>query len=174
MTTNITEKAPRGAIYDRYGVSLVSNKVGYSVVLQRAGMTADELNEVAERVTSLLNEFGCEYYDTLPITYEPYEFDFDNDEDESREEWFSSNTYKDKRITPDMSAEEIINEYKKIYGVSSAYTEEQARRIIGLRYEAELHGFNAVTAYTLADDVSVDVVTRIKENKDLCILSPHF
>ncbi len=167
MTTNITEKAPRGAIYDRYGVSLVSNKVGYSVVLQRAGMTADELNEVAERVTSLLNEFGCEYYDTLPITYEPYEFDFDNDEDESREEWFSSNTYKDKRITPDMSAEEVINEYKKIYGVSSAYTEEQARRIIGLRYEAELHGFNAVTAYTLADDVSVDVVTRIKENKDL-------
>ena len=39
LTTNITEKAPRGEILDRYGVPLVTNKVGYSVVIQRAGQT---------------------------------------------------------------------------------------------------------------------------------------
>ena len=35
LTTNIVEKAPRGEILDRYGTRLVSNKVGYSVVMQK-------------------------------------------------------------------------------------------------------------------------------------------
>ena len=164
ITTSITEKAPRGAIYDRYGQSLVSNKVGYSVLVQRAGMDAAELNGVFERVTDLLLSSGCEYYDTLPITGAPYEFTF-GDEDE-KAKWFDSNPYKDKYITPAMSAQEVFEKYKVIYGVDNAYSDDQARRIVGARYEADVHGFSSVNPFTIADDVSVQVVTRIKEGKD--------
>lgn len=170
ITTNIVEKAPRGQIYDRYGVSLVSNKVGYSVVMQRAGMDNEELNAVFERVTSLLKENDCEYYDTFPLTAPPYRYDFkdengENGTNDESEAWFSGNVYH-KRLDPDMSATAVVDAFKEIYEIDTAYTEEQVRRIIGARYEADLHGFSSVTAFTLADDVSVEAVTRIKESKD--------
>lgn len=171
ITTNITEEAPRGAIYDRYGVPLVTNEVGYSIVIQRAGMSSVELNKVIEKTTALIKNNGCEYYDKLPISYAPYEFTFedengDGSSEDEKETWFKNNLYKDKYITPDMSAEDVIQKFKEIYKIDSSYNEDQARRVIGARYEAELSGFSSVTPYTLADDVNVDVVTRIKESKD--------
>ncbi len=171
IVSNIVEKAPRGQILDRYGVSLVSNKVGYSVVMQRAGMSNAELNEVFEKTTALLKENDCEYFDTLPLTYPPYRFDF-NDEDgdgsseNERADWFENNVYKDK-LSSDMSATAIIDAFKEIYDIDTAYSEEQVRRIVGARYEADLYGFSSVTPFTLAEDVSVEVVTRIKESKDV-------
>ena len=46
MTTNIVEKAPRGEILDRYGTTLVSNKVGYSVVMQKTDVKDEEFNDI--------------------------------------------------------------------------------------------------------------------------------
>lgn len=170
IVTNIVEKAPRGQIFDRYGVSLISNKIGYSVVMQRAGMDNAELNGVFERVTALLKENDCEYYDTFPLTAPPYRFDFkdengENGTDDERERWFVENVYN-KKLSENMSATAIIDAFKEIYEIDTSYTEEQVRRIVGARYEADLHAFSSVTPFTLADDVSVEVVTRIKESKD--------
>lgn len=170
LVTNIVVKAPRGEIFDRYGTPLVTNKVGYSIMLQRAGMNDDELNSVIERITDLLKSSNCKYYDTFPISDAPYEYTFgvdtDTPADEERASWFQNNKYNDKYINDAMSAEEVIESFKSIYKISSSYTEEQARRIIGVRYEAELHGFSASSAVTIADDVSVEIVTRIKEKKN--------
>lgn len=170
LMTNIVEKAPRGAIYDRYGVPLVSNKTGYSVVMQRAGMSGEELNGVFERVTALLKENDCEYYDEFPVTYAPYSFRLKDDNadgsaDDELQLWFENNLYK-SRLSYGMTPYQVIKEFRSIYSIGSEFTEEQARRIIGARYEAELHGFSAINAFTLAEDVSVDVVTRIKESKE--------
>ena len=170
LVTNIITKAPRGEIFDRYGTPLVTNKVGYSVLIQRAGMNNDELNESFERITDLLRSSSCPYYDTLPISYYPYEYEFDNDEDVSyaaaREDWFGNNKYKDKYIDDRMSASAVIDAFKEIYKIDPKYSEDQARRIIGIRYEAELHGFSAASAFTIADNVRVDIITRIKEQQD--------
>jgi len=170
ITTNIAQKAPRGQIYDRYGVSLVSNEVGYSVIMQRSGMNNAELNEVFERITSLLKENNCEYYDTFPLTTPPYRYDFkdengENGTSDESSEWFSQNIYH-KKLDSDMSAISLVDFFKEIYEIDSHYTEEQARRIIGARYEAELHEFSSVTPFTISDDVNAEVVTRIKESKD--------
>lgn len=171
LTTNVTEKAPRGEILDRYGVQLVTNKVGYSVVLQQAGQTDEELNAVIKRLIDVLYSEGCEYNDTLPITYEPYEFAFtDEDGNGSTENekaaWFDNNKYIDDEITREMSAGDVINAYKQIYEVSDIYDEADARRIVGIRYEAEERGFSQISPFVLADDVNVNVVAKIKERSD--------
>lgn len=171
LTTNIVAKAPRGEIYDRYGTALVTNKVGYSIVMQRSGMDNNELNDVIEKLSDLLKSSYCEYYDSLPISDFPYEYTFtktaQQSASESKQQWFDEHKYKDKYISNNMSAQAVIDAYKEIYGVDSSYTEEQARRIIGIRYEAELHGFSASSAYTVSEDVSVDVVSRIMEQPDV-------
>lgn len=170
LMTNIVEKAPRGEIMDRYGTALVSNKVGYSVVMQKAGMDDEELNETIKKLVDILYLHHCEYYDTLPISFAPYKFEFkDENSDGSVEDdwnnWFAGNKYNGKKIDQTMSADTIINVYKSIYNVSDAYTMDEQRRIIGIRYEADAHGFSQTSPFIVADDVDVDVVMEIKERQ---------
>ena len=171
LTMNITEKAPRGEIVDRYGVPLVTNKVGYSVVLQRAGQSNEELNAVIKQLIDLFYQEKCEYNDTLPITYAPYEFVFEDEDGDGTGntelvKWFKENKYTNKKITNYMSASEIISAYKELYGVSDIYSEDDIRRIVGIRYEADIRGFSQVSPFTVADDVSVNVVAKIKERSN--------
>lgn len=167
LSASIVIKAPRGEIFDRYGTPLVTNKVGYRIIIQRGNMNDTELNSSFERVTDLLKSSGCEYYDTFPIENGNFDFKSAENEDENalRGEWFSQSPYK-KYLTSDMSADEVIDKLKEIYEISPFYTEEQALRIIGIRYEADLSGFSAASAFTVADDVNVEIVTRIKEKPD--------
>jgi penicillin-binding protein 2 len=170
LTTNIVEKAPRGEILDRYGTKLVSNKVGYSVVIQKTEMNDSEFNDVINNVVSVLNANDCEYYDTLPISYAPYSFQFEDENendssDDEREAWFKNNKHASS-ITEDMTPEQIINTYKRIYNVSEGYSEDEQRRIIGIRYAAEASGLSQTRLFTLADDISVEAVTQIKERQE--------
>ncbi len=174
LTSNIVEKAPRGEILDTYGTPLVTNKVGYSVVMQRSTKTDEELNYMIKKLVDILTVNGCDYYDSLPITFEPYGFQFeDNNGDGSINDemasWFENNKYKNSSsnpITPDMTAQQVMDAYKKIYRVSPEYSEEAQRGIVGIRYEADLRGFSQTSPFTVAENVSVDVVTQIKERQN--------
>ena len=61
LTTNIIAKAPRGEILDRYGTRLVSNKVGYSVVMQKTDLGDDELNGIIKKLIDVLYANNCEF-----------------------------------------------------------------------------------------------------------------
>lgn len=169
LTTNVKEKAPRGEILDRYGEPLVTNQVAYDVVLQRAGMDNSELNNVIYQLVAVLYSEGCDYNDTLPISFNPYSFTFEDENgdgstEDERSAWFENNKYyKEKKLTADMDAETVLSQYKQIYGISDQFDADTQRRIAGIRYEAELGGFSSVTPFTVADDVNVNVVAKLKE-----------
>ncbi len=171
LITNVVEKAPRGEILDRYGTKLVSNKVGYSVVMQKTDMDDAQLNDVIKKLVDILYLNGCEYYDDLPISFAPYQFQF-TDENENgttedeRMAWFENNKYLGKGIDEYMSASQIMQAYKDIYKVSNVYSEDEQRRIIGIRYAAQVGGLSQTTMFTVADDISVEAVTQIKERQD--------
>lgn len=171
MTTNIVEKAPRGEILDRYGTRLVSNKVGYSVVMQKTDINDEEQNDIIKKLVDVLYSTQSEYYDDLPISFAPYQFQFeDENEDGSvedeREAWFKNNKHLGKGIEENMSADMIMQEYKKIYKIGDNYSEDEQRRIVGIRAAAEASGISQTTLFTLADDISVDAVTQIKERQE--------
>ena len=171
LITNVVEKAPRGEILDRYGTKLVSNKVGYSVVMQKTDMGDEEFNDVIKKLVDILYLNGCAYYDDLPISFAPYQFQF-TDENENgttedeRMAWFENNRYLGKGIDEYMSASQIMQVYKEIYKVSNIYSEDEQRRIIGIRYAAQVGGLSQTTMFTVADDISVEAVTQIKERQD--------
>lgn len=168
LTTNIVEKAPRGEILDRYGTRLVSNKVGYSVVMQKTSMPDEELNEVIIRLVDVLYANGCEYYDNLPISFAPYKYQFTDDNqdgstDDERVSWYKNNK---AGITEATSADNAIEVYKKRYKISDSYTVDEQRRIAGIRCAAEEGGLSQTTLFTIADNISVDAVTQIKERQE--------
>lgn len=167
LNSTFAEKAPRGEILDKYGKPLVTNRVGYSLKLQKSDVSGARLNKMLLEIIRVLEECGYEYKDSLPITTAPYEFSFadENGDGSSQDEmdtWFSSK----KKLTKEMSAAEVMDYYKNtLYNISDDYSADEVRKIAGIRYDISLSGFSAISPFTLAEDIDVNVITRIKERK---------
>lgn len=168
ISSTYAEKAPRGEILDRYGKPLVTNRVGYSLKLQKGEATGKKLNDMLFEILGILEECGYEYNDSLPVSKNyPFEFTFadengDGSTEDEKESWFSSK----KKLTKDMSANEVIDYYRQnTYGIGEEYSAEEARKIVGIRYDISLSGFSAVSPFTIAEDIDVNVITKIKERK---------
>ena len=160
ISANITEEAPRGEITDRNGKILVTNRKGYSIKLQKNSMSDTELNNMLLKLFNILDEDGIEVSDTLPITNkEPLEFTF-ADED-AKNQWFADY----KKLSPDMSAAELMEYYKESYDIPDLSPDKE-RRIAGIRYEMRKAGFSINTPYVVAEDVSATVVSKIKERRE--------
>ncbi len=167
LNTTFSVKAPRGKITDRYGKPLVTNRLGYSIKLKKTDATDKEMNDSLLKVVNILVECGYEYSDTLPISEYPYEYTFQDENlsgttDDEKSQWFS----KKKRITKDMSATEVIEYYRdNVYNIGDGYTPNEIRKIVGIRYDADMSEFSALCPYTIYEDIDVDVISRIKERQ---------
>ena len=76
-----TIKAPRGEIMDRYGVPLVTNKMGYYILVQSVDKKNSVLNNTLSSLIDICTADGIEYFDEFPISEKPYKFTFENDEE---------------------------------------------------------------------------------------------
>lgn len=164
----VTEKAPRGEIMDRNGKVLVSNREGYSVLLQKTLCSSSELNKKMLGILNVLEKYGYEYKDSLPISFAPYEFVFSDENndgsiEDEKEQWFSER----KKITKDMTAAEIIEYYcKNVFYISDDYSETDKRRIVGILYDSNMNGFSISQPFKIAEDVELNVITELKERQN--------
>ena len=167
LNSTFSVKAPRGKITDRYGKPLVTNRLGYSIKLKKTDATNDEINRSLLNVVNVLLECGYSYSDTLPISEYPYEFTFidenmDGSSEDEKTKWFSQK----KKITKDMSATAVLEYYRdNVYNISDDYSPNEVRKIVGIRYDADMSEFSALYPYTIYQDVNVDVITKIKERQ---------
>lgn len=151
--------ATRGQIFDKNGIVLTSNRTVYKVILQKAFLIKGTENEVLNRTASVLASNNEEWNDSVPVTYEePYIFTTQNES--------IIDAFKERiRVNPEATAENCITELKRKYEIdNSRYTEKEQRIIAGLRYEMELKDFSYENRFTLADDVSIETVIRLKED----------
>lgn len=161
ISANITQEAPRGEITDRNGKVLVTNRKGYSIKLQKTDMTDKEFNVMLLKLFNILDGDGIETADTLPISADaPFSYTFSNEEEKTQ--WFSDY----KKVSADMSADELMEYYRKSYDIPETCTEAESRRIAGMRYEMRKVGFSINTSYVVANDVSAAVVSKIKERSE--------
>lgn len=171
-SVSISKKAPRGDILDRYGNVLVTNKSGYSLRLQKTSSDNAVINKSIDEVLDILDETGGTAVNSLPISMKaPYEFEFKDENDngkttDEQKAWFESNKYTGDYLNSSMTAKQVIDTYKNIYGVSESVSEERARKIIGIRYEADIKQFSAVTPVTIAEDINAETVTAVKGRKE--------
>ena len=169
LTTNIIARAPRGEILDRYGTRLVSNKVGYSVVMQKTDLSDSELNSIIKKLIDVLYANNCDYFDNLPISFAPYTFEFEDENedgsaDDERAAWFASNA--SMGVNETMSASDVVQLLKRRYNIGASFSEDEQRRIAGIRYCAEVSGLSQTVLFTIAEDIPVEAVMQIKERQD--------
>ena len=75
--------AARGEIVDSDGNTIVGNKIGYNIIVEKAYFPADNGagNAVLLEVANLLKEWELDWNDTMPITLvEPFSFLSDSEE----------------------------------------------------------------------------------------------
>lgn len=151
--------APRGEIIDASGKEIVSNKVGFNVIIEKAFFPADkqEMNRIILEIARILGEDDVEWTDTLPITMEePYGFLPDRDGDIAK-------LRKNISVQPYATAEECLEAMNALYEVDDKYTSSEKRIIAGIRYEMYIRSFSLSNRYTLAEDIPMDTVVRLKE-----------
>lgn len=178
-TAAVIEKAPRGDIKDRNGKTLVTNREGYSLLWIKTAADDVEINTMLAKLVQILREADYELTDTLPVTDAPFSFRFtdennDGTAEDERAAWFESK----KRLKPEMTADEVMAVYRDVFKIDSSVPDSTARAVIGIRYDAEMNGFSFSTPYTLARDVDIEIVTKVKERRgefpDIEVSSDYF
>jgi penicillin-binding protein 2 len=157
-----TVTASRGKILDRNGVELVTSRARYSVTVDRSAVLAqDEPNDVIYGLITAAMATNTSYNDTFPVTSSgPFEYranmtDNDRERLDTYFEYFG--------LESDISASDLIVWMREHYGIDYLTNINDARLIIGVRYELEIRVIMNGAEYVFADDVDLDFITRIKE-----------
>ena len=173
MSTSIVNKAPRGDILDRYGNVLVTNDTGYSVIMQKTTNDNAQINNIISGVVDIIYSTGNKTIDTLPISLEsPYEFIFkdensDGSTEDEKNNWFVNNKHTGEYIHAGMRAEDDLYAYMQMFEVQGDFFSPHLRCIVGVRYEADKKNFSTVNPVTVAENINVEAVIRIKEMQDV-------
>ncbi len=160
--------AARGSIMDRYGRVLVQNRVCNNLIIDTTELFRDDDPDYVRanaNILMLINailEYGDSYNDTLPITMEPpFEFtDMTSIQRETLQAYL-----REKDISEDASAVEIMAYMRSRYKIDNSYTAEETRKIAGVRYEINsryIHDF-ATSPYIFAEDVGMDLIITLME-----------
>lgn len=156
-TASETVTASRGIITDRNGKVLVSNRLAYTLVVDKSSFSKDEaaLNDAIWQLIQLCQEQGVTWNDTLPMTTGSSPQLTSKSLTESFREYLDDN-----KLPTDGGSAEVLAAMRKLYKVDDSYTDAQARLIVGVRYELD-----GRSSYTFAEDVSTELLGRITDGK---------
>lgn len=150
-------EATRGMIVDCSGTPLNTNKIVYSVNLQRSLLVEGTENEVIYRVLSVLIKNGEEWNESLPISKsEPYCFMGGKDSEVKK-------LKKELKIADYSTAGDCMYWLYKTYEIDEKYDEQMRRYIAGVRYEMTIKDFSNQNRFVLTKGIKDETVQELKE-----------
>ena len=164
-TYETTVQAARGNILDRNGNVLVSNRASYNIEINSYVLfNSDSPNESLLQVAELCRDLGLSYADHLPLSWErPYAYTTDS----LSESWqgYFRQFLSQREWDPDMSPQNLMRMLKGAYNIPNTWTEEQARMVVGLRYELSLRSLDntGLENYILLSDVDAETLAALME-----------
>ena len=162
-TTVTTVRAARGDILDRNGIVLVGNRASYDLVFNHYVIkSAEGRNEYLYRLYHKCLELGVDYLDHFPMTRtRPFEYTL-NDYTTAWQNYFQ-NFMRDSGLDSDISAPLLLEKLRSRYEIPEDWTDEEARAVVGMRYEFDLRGVTNLPTYTFMEDVSDEHLSAILE-----------
>ena len=162
-STVTTVRAARGDILDRNGNVLVGNRASYNLVFNHYVIKSyAERNEALYRLVQKCKELGITYSDHFPVTRErPFEYTYT----ELNTSW--QNNFQlfmtDIGLDSDVTAPLLVEKMRKRYGIPAEWSDEDARAVVGFRYEFDLRGITNLPTYTFLEDVTDQQLSAILE-----------
>lgn len=172
----VTMPSARGEIYDRNGKPLVTNKIEYSIVFEKAYVFTSTQNSSILALLNMLKDLPESWEDTLPIVVNTQaqtigqliesKYDAEITFAEGKEKQIEA-LKKAMELQPYATASNCFEAMIKKYKLSDMpdIPVSQARTIAGIRYDMDRLEFSALNPYVFCRDVSMDTVSKIRENK---------
>ena len=165
-TTITRVKAARGDILDRNGNKLVSNRASYDLVLNHyVLLSTDGTNAHLYNLVKACEDAGIAYTDHFPVSSQkPFVYTLD----EYNSTWKGYfQTFLDYQggLDSDITAPLLIEKLRDIYSLPEEWTDDEARKIIGLRYEMSLRNciptLSNFVFLSDADDTTLPLIVEL-------------
>ncbi len=164
FTTMTRVKAARGDILDTNGNVLVRNRASYDMVMNHyVLLTASGTNNHLYQLVTRCKEAGIEYNEHFPISQER-PFVYTLDQYNSAWQNYFQIYLNSKDLDSDITAPLLIKRLRERYKIPAEWTEEEARLVIGLRYEMDLRGcVGSLPNHVFLSDVSDQHLSSLVE-----------
>jgi penicillin-binding protein 2 len=126
----------------------------FNLELYKTKIDNKTLNETILDMINILDKNEDTYIDNLPIKVEPFEF---VGSDETIQSWKKTN-----KIQENLSAEECFYKLKQKYEIIQENVQD-ARKIMGVRYEISSKGYSSTKTVELAKNISRTSMLEISE-----------
>ena len=156
FTTYTRVKAARGEILDRNGNVLVSNRASYDMVINHYVLLSTKgTNQYLFQLVEQCDKLGIEYSESFPNSKKrPFVY-ITEEYSAVQQRYFQSFLTYIGDIDSDITAPLLIQTLRQIYDLPATWTDEQARAVIGLRYELSLRNcVQALSNYVFITDAS--------------------
>lgn len=164
FTTLTRVKAARGDLTDRNGNVLVGSRASYDLVINHFVLNnSDNRNNHIYQLVTLAKSMGVAWNDHFPMTAEaPYTYTIDSYSSTWR--GYFQKYMGDMEIDSDISAPRLLERLRKYYRLPDDWSDDEARAVIGIRYELRLRGLaEELPNYVFLEDASDDVRSAVLE-----------
>ena len=163
-TTWTRVKAARGEILDRNGNVLVGNRASYDLVINHYVLTSSASpNQAIYDLVMLCMEQGIEYTDHFPISKErPFTYTLE-DYNSTWQAYFQRFLANRGDLDSDISAPLLIQMLRENYKIPAEWTDEEARLVLGVRYELTLRNLTTLSNYVFIADAGDTDLSSILE-----------
>lgn len=157
--------APRGNIVDRNGVPIAINRVGYTVKLAKTGLNENQTSELILKLIDVFEKNGDSYEQNLSnyLTFNPLAFGPKLKTQEALESWKKDMVMKKEDMDLLGTPEDVFKYFRKKFYIEDKYTDEEAYKIMIIKYDILIKGYSATNPLLIAKDVSAQTVAQIEE-----------
>lgn len=167
FVTKTRVKAARGDILDRNGNLLVSNRASFDLVINHYVLTSSENpNQHLLNLVNLCREMDIAYTDHLPITKTaPFTYTLDEYGSTWRNYFQEYLFRRGDGFDSDITAPLLIDKLRESYHIPAEWSDEDARAVLGLRYELSLRTIPNVylSNFVFRADAPADILAHVSE-----------
>ncbi len=165
FTIETTVKAARGDILDCKGNVLVTNRASYDLMFNHyVILSAEDTNGQLLRLVKLCRELGVTYVDHFPVTQNlPFTYTL-GDYNSTWQGYFQAYLPKVGGLDSDITAPLLIENLRARYKIPEDWSYEDARAVIGLRYELALRSdITNLPNYIFLEDADAETLAALLE-----------
>jgi len=165
FTTLIRVKAARGDILDTNGNLLVSNRASYDLVVNHyVLLNAKGTNDHLYKLVQKCKEVGVTYKENFPISQErPFVYTLD-EYNSAYQSYFQTYLNYMGGLDSDITAPLLVEKLRDRYDIPAEWSDEDARLVIGLRYEMALRNcVPSLASYVFLADADDEELSAVVE-----------
>jgi penicillin-binding protein 2 len=153
-------RGARGDLLDTNGNKLVTNRASYDLHLNHyVILNATNTNGRLLQLVQLCREMELDYIDHFPVTRsKPFAYTLDQ-QNNTWKGYFQRFLVNRGNVDSDITAPLLMEQLRKSYRIPEDWSDEDARAVIGLRYELTLRNVTNLPTYVLLEDASEAVLT---------------